>query len=483
MRPAVVAKVLSLLCAIVSLFMVFPILWSLADGSGDLFPLLWGMGAGLGVSALLFVVGSKAKVGDLGLREAFAVVSLSWVLASAIAGIPYLLNGTVPTYTEAFFEAMSGFTTTGATVLTDIQSNPRGILFWRDLTQWLGGMGIIVLSLAVLPFLKVGGMQLYKAEVPGPMPEKITPRVHQTALLLWGVYLLLSLLQTSALLLGGMSLFESLTHTFGTMATGGFSPLNRSIGQYGNAYFEWVIILFMFLAGTNFVLHFLLLRGDLGAWWRNEEFRFYVKLLAVAILLAAAFLFSSGTYEKLSDSIRYGAFQVVSIVTTTGFVTADFGLWPNFLQYLLLLLMFVGGCAGSTVGGIKSMRIMVLVKHVKAELQRLLHPRAIFTVRIGGKVLEREVISSVTAFFVMYIGLFALAAMAMAALGLDVLTAIASAAAAIGNIGPALGSVGPSSNYAHVPAAGKWILSFCMLLGRLEIYTVMMLFLPGTWRR
>lgn len=483
MRPAVVAKVLSLLCAIVSLFMVFPILWSLVDGSGDLFPLLWGMGAGLGVSALLFVVGSKAKVGDLGLREAFAVVSLSWILASAIAGIPYLLNGTVPTYTEAFFEAMSGFTTTGATVLTDIQSNPRGILFWRALTQWLGGMGIIVLSLAVLPFLKVGGMQLYKAEVPGPMPEKITPRVHQTALLLWGVYLLLSLLQTSALLLGGMSLFESLTHTFGTMATGGFSPLNRSIGQYGNAYFEWVIILFMFLAGTNFVLHFLLLRGDLGAWWRNEEFRFYVKLLAVAVLLAAAFLFSSGTYEKLSDSIRYGAFQVVSIVTTTGFVTADFGLWPNFLQYLLLLLMFVGGCAGSTVGGIKSMRIMVLVKHVKAELQRLLHPRAIFTVRIGGKVLEREVISSVTAFFVMYIGLFALAAMAMAALGLDVLTAIASAAAAIGNIGPALGSVGPSSNYAHVPAAGKWILSFCMLLGRLEIYTVMMLFLPGTWRR
>jgi trk system potassium uptake protein TrkH len=378
---------------------------------------------------------------------------------------------------------MSGFTTTGATVLTDIQSNPRGILFWRDLTQCLGGMGIIVLSLAVLPFLKVGGMQLYKAEVPGPMPEKITPRVHQTALLLWGVYLLLSLIQTSALLLGGMNLFESLTHTFGTMATGGFSPLNGSIGQYGNAYFEWVIILFMFLAGTNFVLHLLVLRGDLGAWWRNEEFRFYVKLLAVAVLLAAAFLFSSGTYEELSDSIRYGAFQVVSIVTTTGFVTADFGLWPNFLQYLLLLLMFVGGCAGSTVGGIKSMRIMVLVKHVKAELQRLLHPRAIFTVRIGGKVLEREVISSVTAFFVMYIGLFALAALAMAALGLDVQTAIASAAAAIGNIGPALGSVGPSSNYAHIPAAGKWILSFCMLLGRLEIYTVMMLFLPGTWRR
>ena len=483
MRPAVVAKILSLLCAIVSLFMAFPALWSLADGSSDLFPLLAGMGTGLGVSALLFAAGFKAKAGDLGVREAFAVVSLSWVLASAIGGIPYLLYGTVPTYTEAFFEAMSGFTTTGATVLTDIQSNPRGILFWRDLTQWLGGMGIIVLSLAVLPFLKVGGMQLYKAEVPSPMPEKITPRVHQTALLLWGVYLLLSLLQASALLLGGMNLFEALTHTFGTMATGGFSPLNRSIGQYGNAYFEWVITLFMFLAGTNFALHFLALRGDLGAWWRNEEFRFYVKLLALSVLVAAAFLFSSGTYGSFSDSIRYGAFQVVSIVTTTGFVTADFGLWPNFLQFLLLLLMFAGGCAGSTVGGIKSMRIMVLGKHVKTELQRLLHPKAIFSVRVGGRVLESEVISSVTAFFVMYIGLFALAALVMAALGLDVLSAIASAAAAIGNIGPALGSVGPSSNYAHVPAAGKWVLSFCMLLGRLEIYTVMMLFLPGTWKR
>ncbi|MDO9508272.1 MAG: TrkH family potassium uptake protein [Thermovirgaceae bacterium] len=483
MRFAVVAKVLSLLCAIVSLFLLFPIAWSIYDGTPDLFPLAAGMLGGFSVAVVLFAAGFRARVRDLGVREAFAVVSLSWVFASAIGGIPYLLNGTVPTFTDAFFEAMSGFTTTGASVLTDIQSNPRGILFWRDLTHWLGGMGIIVLSLAILPFLGVGGMQLYKAEVPGPVPEKITPRVQQTALLLWGVYVLLSLMQTMALMFGGMDLFESLTHTFGTMATGGFSPLNGSIGQYGNPYFEWVITLFMFLAGANFVLHLLALRGDLGAWWRDEEFRFYAKLVVSAVFAATAFLFLSGTYESIPEALRYGAFQVVSIVTTTGYVTDDYELWPSFIQYLLLFLMFIGGCAGSTGGGIKNMRIMVLVKHVKAELQRLLHPRAIMPVRIGGKVLEREIISSVTAFFVMYIGLFALAALAMSALGLDVLTAISSVAATIGNIGPGLGTVGPMDNYAHIPAAGKWVLSFCMLLGRLEIYTVMMLFIPGTWRR
>lgn len=483
MRFAVVAKVLSLLCVIVSLFMIFPIGWAIFDGTSDLYAFVRGMLAGISVAVLLFLMGFKAKTRELGVREAFAVVSLSWVFASAIGGLPYLFHGTVPTFTDAFFEAMSGFTTTGASVLTDIQSNPRGILFWRDLTHWLGGMGIIVLSLAILPFLGVGGMQLYKAEVPGPVPEKLTPRVQQTALLLWGVYVLLSVLQTGALMFGGMDLFESLTHTFGTMATGGFSPLNGSIGQYGNPYFEWVITLFMFLAGANFVLHLLALRGDLGAWWRDEEFRFYTKITGSAVLAAAAFLFLSGTYESISDALRFGAFQVVSILTTTGFVTADYEQWPFFIQYLLLLLMFVGACAGSTGGGIKNMRIMVLVRHVKAELQRLLHPKAIITVRVGGRVLEREIISSVTAFFVMYIGLFALSVLLMTALGLDVLTAVASVAATIGNIGPGLGTVGPAENYAHIPATGKWILSFCMLLGRLEIYTVMMIFVPGTWRK
>jgi trk system potassium uptake protein TrkH len=378
---------------------------------------------------------------------------------------------------------MSGFTTTGASVFTNIEANPRGILFWRDLTHWLGGMGIIVLSLAVLPFLGVGGMQLYKAEVPGPTPEKLTPRIRQTALLLWGVYLLFSAVETVLLMFGGMDLFEALTHTFGTMATGGFSPLNGSIGQYGSAYIDWVITVFMFLAGANFALHYLMLKGNLSAWWQDEEFRFYIKILAFSVGTATALLYFSGTYSTVLDSLRYGAFQVVSITTTTGYVTADYEKWPFYIQYLLLFLMFVGGCAGSTGGGMKNVRIMLLVKLVKTELHRLLHPKAIIPIRLGKKAISYDVMGSVTAFFVLYIGLFAIAALAMAAMGVDVLTAIASVAATIGNIGPGLGTVGPTENYAHIPFLGKWILCLCMLLGRLEIYTVMILFLPTAWRR
>ncbi|MFP4481984.1 MAG: TrkH family potassium uptake protein [Thermovirgaceae bacterium] len=483
MRVRVLLKVLALMAAIVSLFMLWPLAWALKDGTEDVKAFLASIFCGLSFAGVLYALGRRAGTRDLGVREAFAAVSLSWIMASVIGALPFLFYGSVPTYTDAFFEAMSGFTTTGASVLQDIQSNPRGILFWRDLTHWLGGMGIIVLSLAVLPFLGVGGMQLYRAEVPGPTPEKLTPRVRQTALLLWGVYLLFSLLETTLLLLGGMEVFEALTHTFGTMATGGFSPLNASIGQYNSSYFDWVIIVFMFLAGANFALHYLMLTGKLSAWWKDEEFRFYVKILIFSIGTASALLYASGTYETVMDSLRYGAFQVVSIITTTGYVTADYEKWPFYIQYLLLFLMFVGGCAGSTGGGMKNIRIMLLAKQVKGELHRLLHPKAVIPVRVGKKAISTDVMGSVTAFFALYMGLFALAALVMAALGVDVLTAIASVAATIGNIGPGLGTVGPTENYAHIPTAGKWVLSFCMLLGRLEIYTVMILFLPAAWRR
>lgn len=483
MRIRVLLKVLALMAGIVSLFMIWPLVWAFKDGSGDVKAFLASMLCGFVLSGILFAAGRRARARDLGVREAFAAVTLSWIMASAVGALPYVFHGSVPTFTDGFFEAMSGFSTTGASVLADIQSNPRGILFWRDLTHWLGGMGIIVLSLAVLPFLGVGGMQLYRAEVPGPTPEKLTPRIRQTALLLWGVYLLFSLMESVLLLLGGMDLFEALTHTFGTMATGGFSPLDGSIGQYGSAYFDWVIIVFMFLAGANFALHYLMLTGKLSAWWKDDEFRFYIKVLAFSVGTATLLLFASGTYETLSDSLRYGAFQVVSIVTTTGYVTADYEKWPFYIQYLLLFLMFVGGCAGSTGGGMKNIRIMLLVRQVKSELQRLLHPKAIIPIRVGKKAISSDVMSSVTAFFILYMGLFAVAALIMTALGVDVLTAIASVAATIGNIGPGLGTVGPAENYAHIPILGKWVLSLCMLLGRLEIYTVMILFLPAAWRR
>ena len=483
MRFMVILRVLGVLAAIISVFMFWPLGWALVDGSSDILPFVKSIAAGLSVSLAFLLISRKAKIRDIEVREAFATVTLSCVVASMIGGLPYLFNGTVPTFTDAFFEAMSGFTTTGASVLTDIQSNPRGILFWRDLTHWLGGMGIIVLSLAILPFLGVGGMQLYKAEVPGPVPEKLTPRIQQTALLLWGVYVFLSALEVAFLWVGGMNFFESLTHTFGTMATGGFSPLNGSIGQYKNPYFDWVIIVFMFLAGANFALHYMMLRGNLKTWWKDEEFRFYTILIFLAIVTATSFLYISGTYGSLLKSLRYAAFQVVSIVTTTGYVTADYEKWPFYVQYMLLFLMFVGGCAGSTGGGIKNLRIMLLLRHVRNELKRLLHPSAILHVRTGGQVVERDVLGSITAFFILYITLFAIAALVMSALGVDVLTSIASVAATIGNIGPGLGTVGPAENYAHIPLLGKWVLSFCMLLGRLEIYTVLILFMPEAWKK
>jgi trk system potassium uptake protein TrkH len=483
MRLAIVAKVLALVGAVVSLSMGWALLWALADGSSDRWPLLLSLLAGLLLSAVLFFAGRKSSARDLGAREAFAVVTFSWVVASLVGGLPFWISGALPGMTDAFFEAMSGFSTTGASVVTDIESLPRGLLFWRSLTHWLGGMGIIVLSLAVLPFLGVGGMELYRAEVPGPMQEKLTPRVQQTALLLWGVYLLFSGLETVALLFGGLDLFEALTHTFGTMATGGFSTLNGSVGQYGSAYVDGVVTLFMFLAGANFVLHYRLLRGNRSAWWEDGEFRFYLGLTALAVASISVVLLLKGSYSSVGEALRYASFQVVSIVTTTGFVTADYELWPAYGQVALFFLMFVGGCGGSTGGGIKNIRIMIVLRQVRLEFHRLLHPQAVIPLRVGGAVLERGVVSAVSAFVVTYLGLFVFFSLVMAALGLDVLTAVAAVAATLGNIGPGLGLVGPTDNYAFLSPLAKWVLSFCMLLGRLELFTVLLLLLPGTWRR
>jgi trk system potassium uptake protein TrkH len=381
----VIFKVLSLLSAIVSLSMVLPLGWSLWDGSSDGKAFLLSISAGLIFSAVLFMAGKNADYNDIGVKDGFLVVSLSWIFASLIGALPFYISGTIPTFAGAFFESASGFTTTGASVLSDIEAVPRGILFWRSLTHWLGGMGIIVLSLAILPFLGVGGMELFKAEVPGPIPEKITPRIQQTALYLWGVYAFLTVAETVLLLLGGMNLFESLTHTFGTVATGGFSPLNRSVGQYGSAYFDWIITVFMFLSGINFVLHYRLLRGHFRPLARDDEFRTYLWIVLFCIAVISADLLFRGNYDSIAEALRYSAFQVVSIITTTGFATADFELWPSFTQLILLLLMFAGACAGSTGGGMKILRLLILSRHTRAELKRVLHPHAVISVKVERK--------------------------------------------------------------------------------------------------
>jgi len=419
---------------------------------------------------------------DLSVREGFAIVTFGWLAFALFGALPYLLSGGIPFWIDAFFESMSGFTTTGSTILIDIEALPPSLLLWRSFTQYLGGMGIIVLSLAILPMLGVGGMQLFKAEVPGPTADRLTPRIQDTAKLLWGVYLLLSAIELGLLMAGNLSFFDALNHTFTTMATGGFSTRNASVAAFNSAYVDWVITLFMFLAGVNFTLHYLALRGRLADFWRNEEFRFYLWLTLGGIVLLTLFN-RAGSYDSIVDSLRYSAFQVVAILTTTGYGTANYELWPVFCQYLLVACMFVGGCAGSTGGGMKVARVLLLFKHAHVQLYRLIHPRAVRLVKLGERPVDKEVMQAILGFFALYMGVFVSASFTMAALGMDLVSAGTSVITALGNVGPGLGSVGPVDNFAGVPAVGKLVLALCMLLGRLELFTVLVLVIPSFWRK
>jgi len=447
----------------------------------DFLPLLV---SGLVIMAIgigFWLANRKLDQNSIGKREGYIIVSLAWVIISLFGAIPFILSGVAPSYTDAFFETMSGFTTTGASVFTDIEAIPKGILFWRSLTHWIGGMGIIVLSLAVLPILGIGGMQLFVAEVPGITPDKLHPRITQTAKRLWGIYVLLTVVLTALLMFGGMNLFDALCHSFGTMATGGFSTKNDSVAGF-SPYIQYVIILFMFLAGTNFTLHYFGLKGHFKKVWANEEFRNYTFLILVSsMIIMAALFFTVGLPAE--KSFRDALFQVVSIVTTTGFVSSDYLIWPFFAWFMIFLLMFTGGCAGSTGGGIKMVRIMLLFKNSLLELKRLIHPQAIIPVRLNRKSVPQNIIFNVLAFFLIYIIIFAFGSLAMSFLGLEFESAVGATAACIGNIGPGLGIVGPVMNYGLVPDIGKWLLSLLMLLGRLELFTVLILFSPAFWRR
>jgi len=484
MNGFLVAKVLSFITGIVSVSMIWPILWAHLDGGGEVRSFVVSMVLGLTFSGLLFAAGRHhSDYKSVGIRDAFAVVSLSWVFASVIGALPYYIYGMTPTFTDAFFEAMSGFTTTGASILTDIEIHPKSLLFWRGMTHWIGGMGIIVLSLAILPFIGVGGVHLFKAEVPGFGLEKITPRHHQMATRLWGIYFGLTAAQTLLLLLGGVNLFEALTHSFSTIATGGLSPLNKSISHYNSPYVEWVTTFFMFFSGVNFVLHYRFLLRQPGAYRGDEEFRLYTAIVLFSIFFTTAVLLSGGYYGSIEEAVRYSAFQVVSVITSTGFFSADYELWPVSVHFLFILLMFAGGCTGSTAGGIKSLRVLALARHARAGLASCLHPQGLFQIKIRGKTASSNAVASVTAFFILYLVVFIAGTLLMAALGVDFVTAVSSAAASIGNTGPGFGTVGPTDNFFHIPAAGKWVLSFLMLLGRLELYTMILLFARGTWKK
>ncbi len=469
------------------------------------------------------VVGFKGGRHLQGIKEGYAIVSIGWLSLTFVGAIPlfiYFLSisgggwtSFFQSYTDAFFEIMSGFTTTGASILTDVEAMPRSILFLRSLTHWLGGMGIITLAIAIFPAMGVSGYQMFRGEVPGPTKERLQPRLAQTASILWGVYLLLTAAETVLLMVGGMNLFDAVCHTFATMATGGFSTMNASVAAYQSDFIEWVIILFMYFAGINFLLHFRALRGDLNSLVKNKEFIFYTGVILATIIIVTSVLYINGlapieqaaenyradpmTTEEFAEhyhqqqgqietfygTVKVAAFQALSIVTTTGFATADFDLWPNFLRILRVLLMFFGGCAGSTGGGMKMIRIMMIGKVALNELRKLTQPRLVRPVKIGDQAVDDKRVINVVSFGALFVGLFILTSLLMTLFVPDLTTAISCSIATIGNIGPGLAGIGATENYAWIPMPGKWLLVISMLLGRLEIFTVLIIFRASVWRK
>jgi trk system potassium uptake protein TrkH len=417
---------------------------------------------------------------DITPREGFAIVTFSWTATALFGSLPYLFTGALRSPIAAVFESMSGFTTTGATVFADIEALPHGVLLWRSMTHWIGGMGIIVLVIAVLPYLGVGGMQLFRAEVPGPTPERLRPRIAQTAKLLWLVYFGLTALLIILYLLGGMGPFDAINHSFSTLATGGFSTRNTSMAEM-SPYIQWITILFMYVAGINFALH---LRAATGrfAYFRDEEWRFYSMVLVISAAAIALMNFASGDRGSAASGVRDALFQAVSIMTTTGYVSADYELWIPGAQMVLLTLFFVGGMAGSTGGGIKTMRVLLLLKQSANELRKHLHPRAIFVARIGASPVKDDIAARVVAFVILYLLLCLVGAVALAVTGVDLLTAIGGTLATVGNVGPAFAGLGPTDNFGWLSDAGLAVLAFLMLVGRLEIYTVLLLFHPELWK-
>ena len=470
-----------MLVMFIGLSMSFSLLWSVYLGEPDVGALGLSMLICFGAGGGLFALGWRSKAPVLR-REGMAMVGLSWLLAALFGALPFYFSGATPNFADAYFEAMSGFTTTGSTILQDIEALPKGVLFWRSFTHWLGGMGIVVLFVAILPYLRVSGKQLFKSEVPGPTAEVLRPRISETASLLWRIYLGLTVILIAILWALGMSFYDALCHTFGTMATGGFSVWNKSVGYYNSVVIEAVIVVFMILAGTNFGLYFQVLKGDWKTFWRNSEWRFYMGIIGGATLLISVDLILRQTYGNILHAIRHAGFQVVSIVTTTGFGTADFEQWSSFSQLILVALMFVGGCAGSTGGGMKVVRILVVLKQVYLGLEKVFRPHLVRTLKIGGVPVEDDVRDAILIFFVISLHVVLFGSLAMAAMGVDLVTAVTAVITALNNIGPGLGMVGPVENFSSIPDAGKYLLSLCMVLGRLELFAVLVLFMPAFWR-
>jgi len=534
----VVSRVLGLLLFIESAFLfisgIIPLFYDEPDWKN-----LLGVGLLTLCLAILTYFTTKNTRNVINKREAYLIVSLVWIVFSFFGALPFYIGGYIPSFTDAFFETMSGFTTTGASILNDIEGLPHGLLFWRSITQWIGGMGMILLSIAILPIFGIGGMQLYAAEVPGPTPDKFHPRVKETAKRLWAIYTIYTLAETILLMFGGMSFFDAINHAFTTMATGGYSTKQSSITDF-SPYIQYVITLFMFIAGVNFTLSYFAMKFKFRKVFENEEFKYYLGFTVLfTLLITGGLIFSNPTprqevalkiekatatiekyessakgeidsltlnilekeskiaeqelkqikferdysFSAIEKSFRDALFQVVSIITTTGYATADYLKWMPILGFLIFVLMFFGGSAGSTGGGIKIVRIVILFKNSAKEFRRLLHPNAILPVRLNHKAISPQIVANILSFVVFYILSFVIGTMVLSAMGVDFDTSMGATIACLGNIGPGIGKVGPSDNFFLLPDAAKWILSFLMMVGRLELFTVFILFYPGFWRK
>lgn len=481
MNYKIIARLLGILMIVLALVMATSIVWSIyfrEPKTTTAFILASSLTLVLGFG--LYYLGRKES-GTIGRREALLVVTASWFLTGIFGALPYMFDGAFTDFADAFFETVSGFTTTGSTVLTNIESLSHGLHFWRAMTHWLGGMGIIVLFIAIFPQLGVGAKHLFKSEVPGPITEGLKPKIKETAATLWKIYLGLTVTECVLLYFAGMSLFDAMCHSFATLATGGYSTKNASVAHYDSAAIEMIITVFMFFAGINFSLYYLFLQGNFTALFKDKEFRVYVALVCFATLAIAFSILT--IHPDFLQALRYAVFQVVAIVTTTGFGTDNFDAYPPFAKLLLVTLMFIGGSAGSTAGGMKISRLMVVSKAAFIEIYTAFRPQAVRAVKIGRSVMSGEVVKSIFGFFTIFIFAFVFGSLFMGLLGLDIVTATTSVVATLANIGPGLAKVGALENFAFIPTVGKIFLSLCMILGRLELYTVLVLLIPDFWKR
>lgn len=447
----------------------------------------------VGVGFIIMLL-TKRHRKEIKKREGYIIVTFGWIFMALIGTLPYIFSGVITNFTNAFFETMSGYTTMGATILTDIENVPKGILLWRSITQWIGGMGIIVMAIAILPLLGVGGMQLFAAESPGPGSDKLHPRITDTAKRLWLIYVGYTLAETILLKIAGMGFFDAINHSLATISTGGFSTKNASVAHWdNNPMIQYIIIVFMFLAGSNFVLSYFAFKRKFQKIVRDEEFKLYTLIvIGLTGITALVIYFQTDmahfgmthpmVWGPFESAFRHGLFQVLSIITTTGFITADYTMWNPFLTIFFFGMMFLGGCAGSTSGGIKIMRHLIMIKNGVLEFKRTLHPHAILPVRYNNKAVPRPIVFNILGFFILYMLSFIVGTLVFSWIGLDFKTALGGAASTLGNIGPALGDLGPVDTFAYLPDAAKWWSSFLMLIGRLELFTVLILLTPFFWR-